>query len=235
LVDSDFGLSNIDIMLGIKPRHDLSAVLRRQADIREAVENGVEGIAFISGGSGVEELISLRSDQLDNVMESLLALNDVADTMILDTGAGINDRTIRLILSGDETIVVTTPEPTAIMDAYALVKTIGRVQDGQNVHLVMNRAENEREAKTATNAFIRIAQRYTNVSVKPLGYLLRDENMVKAVKAQVPFLVFSPKSPAALCIGQLAERYDGYKMNGKNGIAGFLEKLTGTHMTEKRK
>ncbi len=227
IVDSDFGLANIDIMLGIKPKYDLSCVIRQQVDIRMAIAKGVEGITFISGGSGVQELIALKSDQLENVVSNLLTLSDVADTLIFDTGAGINEHIIRLILASDETIVVTTPEPTAIMDAYALVKTIEHTQDRRRIHLVMNRVENEREANTATGAFVRIAQKYTNIPVEPLGYILKDENMVKAIKAQVPLMVYMPRSPAALNIGTMANKYDHRATTAQKGIGGFLEKLLG--------
>ncbi len=227
IMDSDFGLANIDIMLGIKPKYDLSSILYKKVDIRDAIEYSADGVAFVSGGSGVQELLELRPDQLESVLCNLYALDDIADTIIFDTGAGINERIMRLITASDETIVVTTPEPTAIMDAYALVKTINRAADRRKLYLVMNIADNEREAKTATDAFICIAQRYTDILIEPLGYILKDENMVKAIKAQVPLLVFMPKSMAALNIAALADKYQDQTSAVKKGIGGFLEKLLG--------
>ncbi len=235
IMDSDFGLANIDIMLGIKPKYDLSSILNKQVDIRDAIEIGAQGVAFISGGSGVQELLALRADQMEKVLLNLYALDDVADTLIFDTGAGINDRIMRLVLASDETIVVTTPEPTAIMDAYALVKTIDRTQYKNRLHLVMNRADSEKEARTATDAFVHIASRYTDIPIKPLGYILRDESMVRAIKAQVPLMLFAPKSTAAANIEALADRYDDQAEPEKKGIAGFLGKLLGKDLPVKEK
>jgi len=227
IMDSDFGLANIDIMLGIKPKYDLSNIIKENLDVRMAIEKGVEGVQFVSGGSGVQELIKLRSDQLEGVLSNLLTLDDLADTLIFDTGAGINDHIIRLICASNETIVVTTPEPTAIMDAYALVKTIDRTPSKPRLRLVMNRVENEKEANSAISAFVRIAEKYTDIPLDPLGYILQDENMVRAVKRQVPLLVGNPKSPAALNIEAIASRYDKNTKLAKRGIGSFLEKLLG--------
>ena len=230
IMDSDFGLANIDIMMGIKPKFDLSHIIREKLDIREAIETGVEGIQFVSGGSGVHELIRLRTDQLEEVICNLLKLDDLADTLIFDTGAGINDNIVRLICASHETIVVTTPEPTAIMDAYALVKTIDRAKMKPRLRLVMNKSESEREANSAISAFIRIAEKYTDIPIEPLGFILQDENMVRAIKRQVPLLVGSPRSIAALNIETIALKYGNNTVIVKKGIGSFLEKLLGRSM-----
>ena len=121
------------------------------------------------------------------------------------------------------------------MDAYALVKTIDRKQYKNNLHLVMNRADNEKEARSATDAFIHIAQRYTQIPINPLGYILRDESMVRAIKAQVPLMLYSPKCVAAANIETLAGRFEDQAEPDKKGIAGFLGKLLGKDLPGKEK
>lgn len=226
LVDMDLGLANIDVMLGVRARHDLMNVIRDGMDIRDVMEEGQYGVHFISGGSGMVELLNMESDQLTTILESLMDMGDSVDTILFDTGAGINENILRLICASHETLLVTTPEPTAIMDAYALVKITGTREPQPNIRLIVNRADTEREARAASAGFIQIAQKYTNMKVTELGYILQDENVVKAVKLQVPLLISFPSSPAAQGIEQLADRWlMNPEQPARTGLAGFWERL----------
>ncbi len=227
VVDMDLGLANIDVMLGIKTRYDLLSVIRDRRDIREVIEEGQYGVKFVSGGSGMVELLKMNMRQLNFVLSNLLKLNDIVDILIFDTGAGINDNIIRLICASHETLLITTPEPTAIMDAYALVKVVSRQEIKPNIRLLLNKAENEKEARAASAGFISIAKKYTDIKIDELGYILRDESMVKAVKMQVPLLVSFPKCQAALNIEQITGRYLMNPEKIRTGFAGFWEKLFG--------
>lgn len=227
IVDMDFGLANIDVMLGVTTKYDLLSVVRDHRDIRDVIQIGLQGIRFISGGSGMYELIKLNAPQLTRIMNNLFRLNDIADTIIFDTGAGINDNIIRLVCASDETILVATPEPTAVMDAYAMVKIVSRQEVAPKIRLVMNKAENEREALSAMSGFIRIAEKYMHIQIDELGYILRDDNMVKAVKQQIPLLVSYPRCMAAYNIEQLTNRYLKTPEQVKLGFSGFMERLLG--------
>lgn len=227
IVDMDFGLANIDVMLGVTTKYDLLSVVRDHRDIRDVIQVGLQGIRFISGGSGMYELIKLNTPQLTRIMNNLFRLNDIADTIIFDTGAGINDNIIRLVCASHETILVATPEPTAVMDAYAMVKIVSRQEVTPKIRLVINKAENEREAHAAMSGFIRIAEKYTHMQIDELGYILRDDNMVKAVKQQVPLLVSYPRCAAAYNIEQLTNKYLKMPEQMKLGFSGFMERLLG--------
>ncbi|MHB1313906.1 MAG: MinD/ParA family protein [Christensenellales bacterium] len=227
IVDMDFGLANIDVMLGIKTKYDLSNVILDQVDIRQVIEQGLNGIQFVSGGSGVYDLMKLNTQQLNGVIENLLKLDDLADTIIFDTGAGVNDHIVRLICASHETLLVTTPEPTAIMDAYALMKIVSREKIKPPVRLIVNKAENEKEALAVMSGFIRIVQKYTEMKIDDLGYILRDENMVKAVKLQVPLMESFSRSVAAVNIENLANRYLSCADKVNLGFGGFLDRLLG--------
>ena len=225
LVDMDFGLANIDVMLGVTTKYDLLSVVRDHRDIRDVIEVGLEGVRFISGGSGMYELIKLNTPQLTRIMNNLFQLNDIADTIIFDTGAGITDNILRLICASHETILVVSPEPTAVMDAYAMVKVVSKQDAKPKISLVINKAENEKEAQAAMSGFIRIAQKYTNMKIDELGYILRDDNMVKSIKQQVPLLVSYPRCTAAYNIEQLTTKYLSAPEITKLGFAGFLDRL----------
>jgi flagellar biosynthesis protein FlhG len=225
VVDMDFGLANIDVMLGVTTKYDLLNVVRDHRDIRELIEVGLEGVRFISGGSGMYELVKLNAPQLTRIMNNLFHLGDIVDTIIFDTGAGISDNILRLICASHETILIATPEPTSVMDAYAMVKIVSRQDVNANVLLVINKADTEKEAHAAMDGFIRIAQKYTNMSIKEFGYILRDNNMVKAVKQQVPILVSYPKCTASMNIEQLTDKYLMTPQPEKLSFAGFFERL----------
>lgn len=233
IVDVDLGLANIDVMLGITTQHDLSHVLNGEKDIRDIIVTSQQGIQFISGGSGVYDLIKLQGAQFDVMVDSFLKLGDLADIILFDTGAGVSENILRLVGASNETILITTPEPTAIMDAYALVKTTNRLLNRPRLRLVVNKAENEREALAALDGFIRVSKKYMDVDIDELGYILRDDNMVKAVKMQVPVLVSFPKSVASLNIEQLTERYLAIPEHEsqKFSFAVFLSRLIGKKVT----
>lgn len=227
IVDMDLGLANIDLMLGVKTKDSLLSVIQGEKSVTDIIETGVNGIQFISGGSGMEELLNIPPQQLHRIISKLLGMRDVADTIIFDTGAGISDHIIRLVCASHATWLVTTPEPTSIMDAYALIKLVSRENMQPNVQLILNKAENEREAAAALKGFIQIAEKYTNITIAELGYILRDEHMVAAVKRQVPLMVSYPHSVAAANIEKLADTFLQNAKKPKTGLMGFLERLVG--------
>ncbi len=227
IVDMDLGLANVDVMLGAKTEGNLLSVIHGGRNIREIIGTGVYDVKFISGGSGMEEMLSLNADSVQNVVTQLVCLEDIADTVIFDTGAGISDHILRLISASHDTLLVTTPEPTAFMDAYALVKIIGQRNMFPNIRLVVNMADTEKEAVSALDGFTRISAQYAGVPVKGLGYILRDDHMPRAVKLQTPVLVSFPDSKAAYQYKRLAKNLLNMPDTGEKSIAGFLKRLLG--------
>ena len=122
IFDADFGLANIEVMLGIRPGYNLSDVIFKGKNVNEIITSGPGNIGFVSGGSGVNELINLNSDQIHLLVNVLYELDNIADIIIIDTGAGISENVMEMILSSSEILLVTTPEPASITDAYALLK-----------------------------------------------------------------------------------------------------------------
>lgn len=226
IIDTDFGLSNIDVMLGVNTRYDLLDVVKHRRDLKDIIEEGLEGVRFVSGGSGVYELTTLSPKQLLLIISNLLVLDDLVDIIIFDTGAGISDNILRLIQASHETILVTTPEPTAVMDAYALIKIVSERSNKSKISLVLNKAENRREASAVMDGLIRIAKKYTDTDICKLGTVMRDESMTKAIKMQVPVLVSYPKSIASSNIDRLVLKYmNTVGEQSKRGVASFLDRL----------
>ena len=228
LVDSDFGFSNIDIMLGVSTKHSLLEVINGKKDVMDIIEEGIEGVKFISGGSGVYDLVQMDGLQLNRLIQSFKRLDDIADIIIFDTGSGVSENILRMIYASHETILVTTPEPTSITDAYALVKIACQKKNKPNIRLVLNKAHNKKEADAAMDGFVKIVASYMNIHVDKLGHILRDGNMANSVKMQQPLLVSYPRSSAATNIKEIVDKYlDGPKEENKFfGIVNFFDKLT---------
>ncbi len=204
VVDADFGLANIDVMLGINAKYNLSHLLRGQRTLGELVQQGYQGVKFISGGSGVYELLCMDEAQLNGVMNGLLDMREGIDIILFDTGAGINDNVLKLIMASTETIVVTTPEPTAILDAYALVKTVNKSEGAPPIRLVMNKCETKREAENAIVGFQSIIRKYMRWEIESLGAVYFDTEVSKSIKRQTPIIVSHPNGQTARGITDIA-------------------------------
>jgi flagellar biosynthesis protein FlhG len=227
IVDADFGLSNVDVVMGVTPQYDLSSVVRHQMEVKDIICDGLLGVRIVSGGSGVTELLNLTEAQLRSLMDRLLALEDTADVIIFDTGAGVNKNILRMVAASHEVVVVTTPEPTAIMDAYALVKAIVGSGSDAKMRLVVNRAEETREALDTLHKFAEVVRLYLGVEMEELGYVLTDPVVSRAVKLQKPFVISYPKSTAAKNIDSITWKFLNVEPEDATaqGLRGFLRNL----------
>ncbi len=232
IIDMDFGFSNIDVMLGVSTKYDLLDVIENRKDISEIIETGLEGVKFISGGSGVYELVNLNGNSLGAMLQNLLYLDDIADVIIFDTSAGASDNMLRLIQASHETILVTTPEPTAVVDAYALMKIVSEQACDTKISLVLNFAQSAQKADLVMDGIIQVARNNTNLNVEKHGFIMRDINMEKAVRLQIPILISFPKCKAAANIEKLASKYlhkpqqDTVKLGMNSFLERFLAKRT---------
>ena len=153
ILDADFGLANIEVMLGIRPQYNLSDVILRGRNVSEIITKGPGNIGFVSGGSGINELANLDGSQLRILVNAMYQLDSIADIIIIDTGAGISDNVMEMILSSAEILLVATPEPASITDAYVLLKTL-KTQDGYNsdslkIRLLGNRTQSSARRRSA--------------------------------------------------------------------------------------
>ena len=205
IIDADFGLANIDVMLGMPSRYNLSHLLSHQHTMEEIVQEWPGGIKFISGGSGIGELLHMEEAQLSQIIGSVKHLNEPIDVILCDTGAGVNEMVLRIAAASTETLLVTTPEPTAILDAYALVKTLSQQEHMPNIRLVMNKAVSLKEAENAIKSFLGITAKYLQTKIEPLGSILYDSDVAKSIKQQTPLLIANPKSATAKHIIKIAE------------------------------
>ncbi|MDR3208175.1 MAG: MinD/ParA family protein [Oscillospiraceae bacterium] len=225
ILDADFGLANVNVLLGVTPAFDLSQVVSRRIDLREALCDGPCGVRFLSGGSGMRELTHLSPPRLGALMSNLRQLDDLADVVLIDTGAGVGEQVLRVVNAAQEVILVTTPEPTAIMDAYALVKGLAGEGGAPRVRLVVNRAGSPEEAESTFKTLSAVVRLYLKTDIENMGSLPSDEAVSRAVRLQQPFLISFPRSAAARSVEDLAQRFLDGEPPRKNGLRAFFKRM----------
>lgn len=228
LLDADFGLANVDVILGISPPYNLAHVVAEDKTIREIMCEGPEGIQIIPGGSGMQELANLQEWQLENFLLKLSQLEGRADYLLIDTGAGLSKTVQSFTLAADEVIVVTTTEPTALTDAYGMIKTVRKQGYQGNINLVVNRVGSESEGEAVFYKLKAAASRFLRYSVEYLGPIREDPKVVCAIKEQKALTVAYPDTLAAKDILAIAARIAGqeYQGTGKQGIKAFFQKFS---------
>lgn len=226
VIDADLGLANIEILLGILPKYSLLDVVEGNRSIEEVITEGPEGIGIISGASGIQMMSELSEPQLKRLLAVFLRLRDLADYVLIDTGAGISKSVISFVEASHELIVITTPEPPAIADAYALVKVLLEKQKDKKISLVINRVLDEKEAAGVFSKLSSVAERFLDKKLNYLGYLCSDENVSKAVRSQKPFYLAYPKTRATGNVDLIAMSLLQMKME-ERGFHQFMNKLKG--------
>ncbi len=194
VIDADFGLSNVEVLLGVVPNGNFSEFLFGSKNIEDIITDTSYKIKFISGGSGFIELGKLSEVQLTSIVNSLSYLDNLADYILIDTGAGISDVIINFIKASDETIIITTPEPTSVADAYTLVKSVHEEGFSPDVNVVINRVESDQEGYEIFEKIRMVAKRFLNIELGNYGYIRQCPSLVKAVKLQKPVSTQFPNS-----------------------------------------
>ena len=226
--DADIGMANIDVLMGARPKYNLYHLLRGERKMSEIVELGTLGLPFIAGGSGLADLFLLSEADLNYFTSQIEIVAEEMDFIIFDTGAGLSKETLKFITAADECMVVTTPEPTSITDAYALIKVVHGLDDQVNFRLVVNRVNGESEARQVADKISLVSRRFLELEIPMLGYLRDDTHVMQAVKGQTPFITAFPASAAACDIQRLAMTYLNVPQNKPDdtlsGIKGFMHR-----------
>jgi flagellar biosynthesis protein FlhG len=226
LIDVDLGLANVDIVLGITPAFNLGHVFRGEKTLQEIMVEGPLGLTILSGGSGITDLANLNGWRLEVFIKSLEQLNREFDFVILDTGAGIHRNVLSFVLAATEILVVTTPEPTAITDAYGLLKVIHQQSPEAKVRLVVNMAKNPTEAELVADKLNSVLREYVEWEVEYIGYVLQESQLAQAVSDQQPVLLAFPTAMSSRSLKRIAGVLAGEKTQvPSSGIKGFFSKV----------
>ncbi len=209
VLDGDFGLANVDLLLGIAPQYDLQDTILGDRRLEDIVLEGPDGIRIVPASSGVEELANLDEYRTECLLRSLSSLEEDTDLILIDAPSGIGSHAVTLSQAADEILVVTTPEPTAFSDAYAMIKVLSQRPLKCTPALLVNQANSENEALEVSRRVQSVAKRFLNLEVAYWGFILADESVPKSVLRQEPFLTTYPYCPASSCILRLARRILG--------------------------
>jgi flagellar biosynthesis protein FlhG len=226
VMDADLGLANVNVMFNMIPKYNLYHVIKKQKSIREILVETEYGISIVAGASGFSRIANLEEEDRQNFINELDTLS-FADIIIIDTAAGVSSNVLDFVAAADDVIIVTTPEPTAITDAYALIKIIATEYDTMNIglKLVVNRARGAAEAKNVSDRITCIAGQFLYIKVDYLGFIYDDPVVPGAVRSQKPFMVMDPKSKASHCVQHLVERMDKVEPKESRGIGTMFKRI----------
>jgi flagellar biosynthesis protein FlhG len=206
IIDADLGLANVDILLGLKNRFNLQHVIEGKMKLKDIVVYGPAGVKVVPGSSGIPRIANMSSRKRQEFITSFRELEGEADVILIDTSAGMTKNVINLALLADEIVLVTTPEPSAITDAYAMIKVIHAEKSTARVGLVVNMARTEAEATEVANKIAQVSRQFLNFHVSTLGMLPSDPCVSKAVMQRQPWSELYPRAAATKAIKQVAAR-----------------------------
>ncbi len=232
ILDADFGLANVEVMFGVIPEYNLSDLMFKGKEIKDIITEGPEGVGFISGGSGIANLVNLDQEQIKRLVNKLSDLEALADIIIIDTGAGISPSVMEFLLSSPETIIVTTPEPTSVTDSYALLKALSMNENYKSeectIRMVANRVDSESEGKNLYDKLNAVVTQFLGINMEYLGSVPQDSTVRKAVMRQKPVTIVYPNSFAARHFRYIAEELLGNEGDApmhKKGIRSYFKNV----------
>lgn len=226
LLDADLGMSNVDVLLGTTPAYHLGHVLAGERQITDLIYPGPGGLRLVAAGTGMTDLADLARADLQRLVAAMDVLTATADYLLLDTGAGIGRNVLAFTLAADEVLVVSTPEPTALADAYAVIKAVANHNRALTLRLVLNQVEGPEEAERAGARLTQAVLRFVGVPLEGAGCVPHDPAVRRAVRRQVPFVLDAPGCQAARALRQIAAVLVGEPLRGPAPRSLFLERLS---------
>lgn len=226
VLDADLGLANVDVLLGTVPKLHLGHAIDGRADIIDLIYDAPGHLKLIAGGSGVGDLADLPEADLQRFIRSLRRLEGETDFLVMDTGAGLGRAVTNFVLAADMVLVVTTPEPTAITDAYAVIKTVVRKNEAADIKLIVNQAQSRLDAEEAADRLGTTVLRFLGTSIEYLGAVPDDREVPRCVRSQQPFFLQSPGCGASQAVLELARKLAGSAHSPRTGVGLFFDRLT---------
>ena len=233
ILDADFGMANIEVMFGVIPKYNLSDLLFKEKSIRDIVCEGPEGVGFISGGSGIAKMVNLDNDQIRKLVNKMAELEDIADVIIIDTGAGIAPSVKEFLVASPEILLVTTPEPTSITDSYALLKALSMNEDFDknvtSIKMIANKVSSEMEGRRVYEKLSVVVTKFLNLEIGFVGTVPHDKDITKAIMKQKPVSIMYPNSIAARhyqnIVNTLESHVDNITYSKYRGVKGYIKTI----------
>ncbi|MGN0292330.1 MAG: MinD/ParA family protein [Lachnospiraceae bacterium] len=208
IFDADLGLANVEVMFGAIPKYNLSDLIYQGKDIKEIITEGPMEIGFISGGSGVVTMNNLTKDQIAYLVHSLSKLDELADIIIVDTGAGVADNVLEFVIASPEVLLVTTPEPSSLTDSYSLLKALyrnpGFIKNEIKINVVANKVNSSMEGQMVFDKLDSVVSQFLNGTLNYFGMIPQDTNIEKAVRQQKTVSLMTPEANSSKAFEVLA-------------------------------
>ena len=227
LMDADLGLANIDVMLGLHPKHNLSHVISGELRLDEVVVTGPEGLRIVPAASGVQAMAELLPSQHAGVIRAFSEISFPLDVLIIDTAAGVSDSVTSFTRAAQEVIVVICDEPASITDAYALIKLLSRDYGVHRFRVLANMVPSVQVGRDLFRKVITVTDRYLDVALDFMGMIPHDEYLRKAIQKQRAVTELFPRSKSSIAFKKLAEKADKWPMPSTAGgrLEFFVERL----------
>jgi flagellar biosynthesis protein FlhG len=206
ILDADLGLANLDVVLGLSPTVSLLHVLRGERRLADVIVDGPAGVRVIPAASGVEELTRLAPAERLRLLEEVDGLESAVDVLLIDTAAGISPNVLYFAAAAADVLIVITPEPTALTDAYALIKVLAARYGRREFLVAVNMAAGSADGAAAFARLARVAERFLRVRLEFQGWVPWDDAVPRAVRRQLPVVLGAPGTPASLALSELAGR-----------------------------
>jgi flagellar biosynthesis protein FlhG len=227
IMDADLGLSSIDVLLNLAPRHTIQHVINGEKKLKDILINGPHGIKILPSSSGVQELTALSEFQRLRILEEFDSFDYDIDVLLIDTAPGISENVAFFCIAAQEIIIVTSQEPTALTDAYALIKVLFTRYQEKEFFILVNSAKNADEGLEVFRRLSLAAEKFLNISLNYLGYIPNDVDVQKAVRAQRAFVDLYPRCSAARKILEIAAKV----LEPNNKVKGTLQLFVGNLLT----
>lgn len=224
IFDADLGMGNDDVLMGLYPKHNIFDIIFTDLTLKDIIIEGNEGVALIPAGSGLNKVHELTENERQLFLSKLSELDEF-DYILMDTGAGVSRDILAFISASEELIIITTPEPTSLTDAYSLAKVADHFKLKDNAKVIVNKAFSKEEGIETFNKFNRAVTKFLNIKIEYLGYILDDRKLVQSVRAQKPFVTLYPNCDASKNIEDIAMKILGQDSVNTGGAKKLFKKL----------
>ncbi|MEX0776158.1 MAG: MinD/ParA family protein [Phycisphaeraceae bacterium] len=225
LLDADLGTANADVLCNVTPGGTLAHVVSGRMSLAQVMLDAPGGFRLVAGASGLAQMAALSEFERARLVRQMQEIEDQADMILIDTGAGVSPNVMSFVIAADQQLVVTTPEPTAVADAYAMIKTIVRQCEHPDIRVLVNMARDQSEAKAVFERIEAVSEKFLSHQPRFAGHVTLDARVPMAVRRRRPFVLDQPNSDASRCINQLAHRMDRHAADPRNAI-GLIRRMT---------
>ena len=224
IFDADLGMGNDDVLMGLYPKNNIFDIIFTDLTLKDIIIEGTNGVSLIPAGTGLNKIQELTEEQRSLFLDKLTQLDEF-DYILMDTGAGVSKDILAFISASQELIIITTPEPTSLTDAYSLIKAADYFKLKDRAKVVVNKAFTKEEGIETFNKFDRAVSKFLKIKVEYLGCILDDRKLVHSVRQQKPFVLLYPNCDASKSLETIASKILGQEVDSLDGAKGVFKKL----------